>query len=244
MLPPLKERVGFLIRSLSLQGSWSFPYMQGLGFFFVISPWLKKQNGDYDLNALKRHLVYFNTHPFMASYLLGVVAKLEMDGKRKAAIRAKDTLMGPMGASGDGLFWASIGPLVVTLSLCISLLSPLAGILTLILTHNAIQLSVRWKLFNRGWENADDPLNYIGKRQDRKIAVQAQEIIAPLSGFLLGIVAIRSGTPGTVLFLFALSLILFVKGWSTSRTLLVILTVSLIMGWLGIRMEIPWFPLK
>jgi len=218
--------------------------MQGLGFFFVISPWLRKQDGEYDIKALKRHLVYFNTHPFMASYLLGVVAKLERDGEPKAAVRAKESLMGPMGASGDGLFWASLGPLIAILSLCTALISPLAGVLTLILLHNAMQISVRWKLFNRGWENAHDPLTYIGERQDRKVAVQAQEVIAPVSGFLLGIVAMRSGTPGTVLLLFALSLLLFLKGWNSSRILLVILMISLIMGWLGIRMEIPWFPLR
>lgn len=218
--------------------------MQGLGFFFAISPWFKLEEGEYDTKALKRHLVYFNTHPFMASYLLGVVARLEKEGNPAGAVRAKENLMGPLGAAGDGLFWTSLSPMVVVLSLSVALLSPLAGILTLLLVHNAIQLSVRWNLFKRGWENAYDPLTYIGGRQDRKVEARAQEVIAPLSGFLLGIVAFRTETPGTVLVLFGLSLILFMKGWSTLRIMLVILTIALILGGLGIRMEMPWFPLR
>jgi len=218
--------------------------MQGLGFFFAISPWLKREKGGYDTKALKRHLVYFNTHPFMAPYLLGVVARLEKEGNPAGAVRAKEALMGPLGAAGDGLFWISLNPLVVVLSLCVALLSPLTGILTLLLVHNAIQLSVRWKLFKRGWENAYDPLTYIGGRQDRKVAVQAQQVIAPLSGFLLGVVAFRSETPGTALLLFGLSFIFFTKGWSTLRIMLALLTIALILGWLGIRMEMPWFPLR
>ena len=218
--------------------------MQGMGFFFGISPWLKPKDGNYDKKALIRHLTYFNTHPFMASYILGVVARLEREGRYSEAVKAKEILMGPLGASGDGLFWASINPLTIVISLNVALFSPLAGILTLLLVSNAIQLSTRWKLFNRGWESAHDPLNYIGDRQDRQVAGQAHNIMPPFCGFLLGITAFRSGTPETAFLLFALSLLLFLKGWNTWRILFAVLAIAVVFGWFGVKMEMPWFVLR
>ncbi len=237
----IRQRILFLIRSLSIQGSWSYRHMQGLGYFYVLYPWLRRFTGDDFHKVFKGHLTYFNTHPIMASYLFGVSARLEEEGDHEGSVRAKNILMGPLGATGDRLFWGSLRPLVTVSGLCVALFNPLAGVFTLLLLHNTIQLISRWLLFDKGFENAADPLSYIADHDSVGLSRITRSAIAPFAGFLLGMVAFRTGTPGTVLLLFCVPLALYLKGRSTLTVWVTVAFISLILGALGLRMELPWF---
>lgn len=237
----IRERILFLVRSLSIQGSWSYRHMQGLGYFFVLYPWLRRITGDDFHKVFKRHLTYFNTHPIMASYLFGVSARLDEEGDHEGSVRAKNTLMGPMGAAGDSLFWGSLRPLVTVSGLCVALFNPLAGVFTLLFLHNAIQLFARWFLFDKGFENAADPLSCFADHDILGYSRKIRSAIAPPAGFLLGMVAVRTGTPGTVLLLFCVPLSLYLMGRKTLTVWAVVAFISLILGVLGLRMELPWF---
>ena len=66
------------IRSNFLQGSWNMERMQALGFCFGMIPIIKKlYEGDERKQALKRHLEFYNTHPFVTAPIIGVVAAME-----------------------------------------------------------------------------------------------------------------------------------------------------------------------
>ncbi len=55
------------------------------------------------MSFLKRHLGFFNAHPFFASYALGAISRLEEDnpGNHELVDRFKNALIGPLGAIGD-----------------------------------------------------------------------------------------------------------------------------------------------
>jgi fructoselysine/glucoselysine PTS system EIID component len=110
--------IGF--RSLFVQALWNFERMQNVGFTFTIQPILKKlyPNIEEYRASLKRHLVFFNIHPYMASILSGLVILYE----EKMSIEKKDytneintlknTMSGPLSAIGDSFIWGLWRPLV------------------------------------------------------------------------------------------------------------------------------------
>ena len=240
MAPSGRERMGFLLRSLYMQGSWSYRQMQGLGFFFAMEPWLRRLGERGYQEACRRHLKFFNTHPYMASYVLGVVARREEDGDPEGAIRAKESLMGPLGAAGDGLFWGGVRPLALVLSLCLSLFWPWVGVLFMLVAYNTVHLWARWTLFDRGYGASEDILSPIEDLKAGPRSHRARAFALPALGFLVGVVSVRTGSPGTALLFFAISFFMYRRGLGTLQVALPLLVLALLLGWLGLRMEYPW----
>ena len=71
---------GVFLRSNLFQGSWNFERMQALGFCFSMVPVIRRlypENNDERKQAIKRHLEFFNTHPYVAAPVLGVTMAME-----------------------------------------------------------------------------------------------------------------------------------------------------------------------
>ncbi len=80
---------GVFLRSNLFQGSWNFERMQALGFCFSMVPAIRRlypENNDARKQAIKRHLEFFNTHPYVAAPVLGV----NPGNGRKACERRRD----------------------------------------------------------------------------------------------------------------------------------------------------------
>lgn len=66
---------GVFLRSNLFQGSWNFERMQALGFCFSMVPAIRRlypENNEARKQAIRRHLEFFNTQPFVAAPILGV----------------------------------------------------------------------------------------------------------------------------------------------------------------------------
>ncbi len=107
-------------RSFFLQTTWSFQRMQNLGWLFSFWPVLRRLQPDpakRSRDALE-HLEYFNTHPYLASLVLGVAAGLEEERANGGRVNpdqirvAKSFMSGPLAALGDTFFWATLRPLL------------------------------------------------------------------------------------------------------------------------------------
>ncbi len=71
---------GVFLRSNLFQGSWNFERMQALGFCFSMVPAIRRlypENNEARKQAIRRHLEFFNTQPFVAAPILGVTLALE-----------------------------------------------------------------------------------------------------------------------------------------------------------------------
>ena len=62
-----------------LQGSWNYERMQNGGWCYSIIPAIKKlySNKEDQIAALKRHMEFYNTHPYVSSPVMGVTLALE-----------------------------------------------------------------------------------------------------------------------------------------------------------------------
>lgn len=116
----LKYRKFFalFIRSFFIQAVWNFKSLLSIGWTFSLLPTAKmlyKDKKDYQ-DFLNRHLAFFNAHPYVASYALGAITRLEEETASsdqkdyKQIEKFKNAIIGPLGAIGDQLFWAVIKP--------------------------------------------------------------------------------------------------------------------------------------
>ena len=69
-----KDRLAVAWRSTFLQGSWNYERMQNGGWVYSMIPAIKKlyTTKEDRSAALKRHLEFFNTHPYLASPVLEI----------------------------------------------------------------------------------------------------------------------------------------------------------------------------
>src|SRR5690625_3170945 len=140
------------LRSNLWQGSWNFERMQALGFLYAMVPTLKRlypENNDERKNAIKRHLEFFNTQPFMAGPIVGVTMAMEEQRKNGAPIDdgaingLKVGMMGPLAGVGDPVFWGTARPVLGALGAGIALSGNILGPILFFVLFNVIRLGFR-----------------------------------------------------------------------------------------------------
>lgn len=158
------------LRLFLLQTLMNYTRMQGLGFgmaFIPVARSLRLKGRSLSV-FLRRHLDFFNAHPYLASYALGAASKLESE-RRKAGeiIELKNRLMGPLGLLGDQIFWSRIKPMCSGLAV-VALLHlswpPISGfrlesalvLAGLFIIYNALHFQVKWNGLVKGYRNGEN----------------------------------------------------------------------------------------
>lgn len=115
------------IRSFFLQTLWNFERMQNAGFAFAIDPLLRhihRTPKAYHA-ALRRHLGFFNAHPYLAPIVIGVMAERERavrpgdSREAQTLIVLKDSMGGAFGAIGDHVLWGTWRPFCAVLTMAV-----------------------------------------------------------------------------------------------------------------------------
>lgn len=173
---PKTTLFSILLHLFLFQVGWNFERMLNLGFAYSLLPGVKKLYKDTQkqCQVLKRHLEFFNTNPYLASPIVGMVIAEEEKiarqslGNIQEISQFKTKCMGPLGALGDNLFWANFRPLfsllgiVVTIGLWKSSLIWLGPFIFLIL-YNIPHLYFRIVWFLRGYRMGKGVLNLLCK---------------------------------------------------------------------------------
>ena len=147
-----KDRLAVAWRSTFLQGSWNYERMQNGGWCYAMIPAIKKLYKDPEDRkaALKRHLEFFNTHPYVASPVLGVTLALEEDRANGAAVNdvaiqgVKVGMMGPLAGVGDPVFWFTVRPMLGALGASLALGGNILGPILFFVLWNAIRWGFMW----------------------------------------------------------------------------------------------------
>ena len=147
-----RERFSVAWRSTFLQGSWNYERMQNGGFVFAMIPAIKKlySTKEEQSAALKRHLEFFNTHPYVASPVIGVTLALEEDRANgtevdNAAIQGvKVGMMGPLAGVGDPVFWFTVRPILGALGASLAMSGNILGPILFFVLWNVIRWAFMW----------------------------------------------------------------------------------------------------
>lgn len=139
-------------RSQFLQASWNYERMQNLGWAYSLVPALKKlyTKKEDQAAALKRHMEFFNTHPYVAAPILGVTLALEEERANGAEIDdaaiqgVKIGMMGPLAGIGDPVFWFTVRPILGSLGASLALSGNIIGPIIFFVAWNAIRMAFLW----------------------------------------------------------------------------------------------------
>jgi len=158
------DRRSVMLRSQFLQGSWNYERMQNGGWAYSLIPALKKlyPNKDDASAALKRHLEFFNTHPYIAAPILGVTLALEEERANGAQIDdaaiqgVKVGMMGPLAGIGDPVFWFTVRPILGAIAASLATGGSVIAPLFFFFVWNIIRLGFLWYTQEFGYQKGSE----------------------------------------------------------------------------------------
>ena len=147
-------------RSTFLQGSWNYERMQNLGWAYALIPAIKKlyTSKEDRAAALKRHLEFFNTHPYVAAPIIGVTLALEEERANGAEIDdtaiqgVKIGMMGPLAGVGDPVFWFTVRAILGALGASLAMAGNIVGPLLFFFGWNIIRMAFLWYTQELGYK--------------------------------------------------------------------------------------------
>lgn len=146
------DRMSVCMRHQFLQGSWNYERMQNGGWCFSMIPAIKKlySNKDDQIAALKRHMEFYNTHPYVSAPVIGVTLALEEDRANGAQVDdvaiqgVKVGMMGPLAGVGDPVFWFTLRPILGALGASLAMGGSIMGPLLFFFAWNIIRIAFLW----------------------------------------------------------------------------------------------------
>ncbi|HHD2754292.1 TPA: PTS system mannose/fructose/sorbose family transporter subunit IID [Clostridium perfringens] len=147
-----KDRLSIWWRSTFIQGSWNYERMQNGGWAYSLIPAIKKlyKTKEERSAALTRHLEFFNTHPYVASPIIGVTLALEEDRANGTPVDdvtiqgVKVGMMGPLAGIGDPVFWFTVRPILGALGASLAMAGNILGPIIFFLGWNIIRMAFTW----------------------------------------------------------------------------------------------------
>jgi hypothetical protein len=98
---------------------------------------------------MAHNLEFFNTHPFLVTFVMGIVLSMEQQKADINTIRAvRVAAMGPLGGIGDAIFWFTLVPIAAGICSNMAINGSVAGPILFLLIFNAVQFAVRFFLMN------------------------------------------------------------------------------------------------
>lgn len=246
-------------RSLNLQASFNYERMQAAGWLYCILPGLMKIHGDNeeDLKTSMQHnLEFFNTHPFLVTFVMGIVLSLEQQKADINMIRSvRVAAMGPLGGIGDAIFWFTLVPITAGITANMAINGSLAGPILFLLIFNAVQMLVRFGLMNWSYKLGSQAIEILtanAKEFTRAASMLGVFVVGALTSNYGGTtialtiengespIVIQSILDGVLpkLIPLAITLGLYVlikkKGWSPVKCIALLLVVGLIGAFIGL----------
>jgi PTS system mannose-specific IID component len=151
-------------RSWFILGSYNFERMQSMGFCVNMMPAIKRfyKTKDAQSAALKRHLEFFNTTPYMAAPIMGITAAMEEQRANGAPIDdaaisgVKIGLIGPLAGVGDPIFWGTLRPMFAALGASVALSGSILGPLLFFIPFNICRIITLWFGLHLGYEKGTE----------------------------------------------------------------------------------------
>ncbi len=166
-------RTGF--RTFFIQSLWNYESLLAYGIAFSILPILTKLYSKRDIIRKGReYLSYFNSQPYLAAFILGMLIKLEEDAVENSIDNnlkissIKASYMGPLAAMGDSFFWWCLKPttLIITIFLVMyfnDFTNAFLFLFFFLIFFNAFHLYYRFGSISYGYKYGEDGLKFFQK---------------------------------------------------------------------------------
>lgn len=147
-----KDRMSVAWRHQFLQGSWNYERMQNGGWCYAMIPAIKRlySSKEEQSAALKRHLEFYNTHPYVSAPIIGVTLALEEERANGQPVEdqaiqgVKVGMMGPLAGVGDPVFWFTVRPILGALGASMAMGGSIIGPVLFFVLWNVIRMAFLW----------------------------------------------------------------------------------------------------
>ncbi|MBK5072325.1 PTS system mannose/fructose/sorbose family transporter subunit IID [Budviciaceae bacterium CWB-B4] len=144
---------------LGAEVSNSYERLQSLIFCASMTPIIKKlyPQKEEQVDALKRHLNFFNSEQTFGAVIQGVAIAMEEQKTRGEAITdssitgIKTGLMGPLAGIGDSIVWAAIMPLLIAIFIPFAASGSAWGGIMPVVLYTGITLAISYGLAHKGY---------------------------------------------------------------------------------------------
>lgn len=182
-------------RSLFLQASFNYERMQACGWLYSLLPGLKKihKNKEDLSNSMKDHMEFFNTHPFLVTFIMGLVIAMEENKEDRETIRGiKVATMGPLGGIGDALFWLTALPIFVGIGASLAIEGNIMGPVVFLLMFNALHFGLRFGLMHYGYNTGVKAISTL-KESTKKVSHAASIVgLTVVGGLIASYIALNT----------------------------------------------------
>lgn len=190
-----RDLFGVFRRALLIQASWSYERMQTLGFAFAIEPVLRKlypDQAEYE-DRLRIHLEYFNTQPYLASFILGAAVRVEEERANNRNVNGdvsslKAALTAPLGALGDTFFWGALKPFAAVVAVALLMTGHWWAPVLFLVFYNVWHVSLRAGMIFWGYRSGGDAMALMVRYSMMNIAKRMKLITLSVLGGLIGLV--------------------------------------------------------
>jgi len=218
--------------SFFIQSSWSFFSMQAMGFLFNLLMGLNDK--EKRKQGFREHKGFFNTHPYMASYIIGAtVAAYDREERPEEIKKFTAIAQTSFASAGDQLFWQTIRPALLLLAVVSGMKFGVVGSIIFLVAYNIIHLYHRAKGIIDGYNMGK---NVVYLLQSKRFAL-VQRIGEIIGAFLLGllILLLPRGTESILILPVALIFFLMlIKRFSPIFIFVLVLFIIIFLALLGL----------
>ncbi len=232
-----------LLRSFLLQSSWNYEQMQSLGLLYALRPAFRRYYTEAALlAAYRRHLEYFNTHPYLATTVIGAVLKLEQQAQQGldpgfTIAEFKSALVAPCAAMGDAFFWGGMRPAAAVVALLWAFHGSWLGPFLFIVLFNLPHLWFRAQGLIKGYGGGVRVVSVLQQWHLSDWAIYVKQLLVLLLGIFAVVIGVAATKNLDLNIAWALCAGPFVWGLSVlmrhhvSPLLIILLLSGLSLGW-------------
>lgn len=164
-----KDLINVYLHSFALEYSWNYERQQHLGYYYAMSPIIKKlyKKKEDRVEAAKRHMEFFNTTPYVSTLIMGISTAMEehnvanKDFDTSSINGVKASLMSPLAGIGDSLFWGTLRVIATGIGTSLALKGSILGPILFLLAFNVPQYVVRYLVLMAGYKSGTKLLDKI-----------------------------------------------------------------------------------
>lgn len=190
----LGDQLRIFGRSGLEQASWNYPRLQNLGFCYVMIPAINRLYAARtdQADAATRHLVSFNTMPYMQSLITGVTLSLEEQRAQGVLVSGDDInamkvgMMGSLAGVADPVWWGTWRPILSAFAASLALSGfGIGGPVVFFLGWNLVRLGFRWWAQRWGYRQGLHVMDFLGNGILQKLTLGASIVGMFIMGALV-----------------------------------------------------------
>lgn len=180
-------------RSQLIQFSHNYERMQSLSTLYALTPILRRlyegKSEEERIYAQQRHLEFFNSHPVLIPFILGITAAMEEttdEREKESVIAVKTSMMGPLAGLGDSLLNFTWFPIAGSIGASFAVEGNFIGPILMFLIINLLYFPLKYYGIHLGYAKGKDILTSLnGKAILNRITTSANVIGVMVAGALI-----------------------------------------------------------